>query len=104
MRKSFDGLCGVVQGQLDRVPASGEVFVFINRRRDRVKLLHWEKGGFVLYYKRLETGTIEIPEVDFSSNSIEIEWSMLVMMVEGISCQNIKKRKRYLSTKQLIDS
>ena len=54
MRKNFDGLGGLVQSKLDRSPTSGEVFIFINRRRDRVKLLRWETGGFVLYYKRLE--------------------------------------------------
>ncbi len=56
MRKSFDSLSGLVRNELGRDPASGEVFVFINKRRNSVKLLHWERGGFVLYYKRLEKG------------------------------------------------
>ena len=56
MRKSFDSLSGLVRNELGRDPASGEVFVFINKRRTSVKLLHWERGGFVLYYKRLEKG------------------------------------------------
>jgi len=58
MRKSFDGLSGIVQSQLNRNPTSGEVFIFVNRRRNRVKLLKWEQGGFILYYKRLESGTV----------------------------------------------
>jgi transposase len=47
MRKGFDGLCGLVKNELNREPTSGEVFIFINRPRDRIKLLHWQKGGFV---------------------------------------------------------
>ena len=61
MRMSFNGLCGLIQMRMNRNPVSGEVFMFINRRRDHMKLLHWEYGGFILYYKRLERGTFEIP-------------------------------------------
>jgi transposase len=96
MRKSFDGLSGLVQGQLQRNPMSGEVFIFINRRRDRLKLLHWESGGFVLYYKRLESGTLELPRIADDTASCQMRWSELVMMVEGISIEKTKKRKRYL--------
>ncbi len=98
IRKSFDGLCTLVQTVLNRNPMSGEVFVFINRRRDRMKLLRWEQGGFALYYKRLESGTFEIPKKDFIGNACQVYWPELVMMVEGISLQYIRKRKRYLST------
>jgi transposase len=99
MRKSFDGLCGLVQGRLQRNPMSGEVFIFINRRRDKIKLLRWEPGGFILYYKRLESGTLELPPVDKDTLSCEMTWSQLMMMIEGIPYQNIKKRKRFLLTK-----
>lgn len=54
MRKSFDGLCGLVSSVMQRQPTSGEVYIFLNRSRTHIKLLHWESGGFVLYYKRLE--------------------------------------------------
>ena len=57
MRKSFDGLCGLVATELGRVAHSGEVFIFINRKNNQMKLLHWESGGFVLYHKRLEVST-----------------------------------------------
>ena len=99
MRKSFDGLCGLVSAQLGHNPTSGEVFVFINRRRDRIKLLRWERGGFVLYYKRLETGTIELPQ---NENGGHLEWPDLVMMVEGISLANIQRRKRYIINNPLV--
>jgi len=95
MRKSFDGLCGLIQNELQRNPLSGEVFIFISRRRNTLKLLHWEQGGFVLYYKRLEQGTFEMPHYDLQTSSYQIRWSELVMMVEGISMQRIKLRKRY---------
>jgi transposase len=102
MRKSFDGLQGLVQNKLRRDPASGEVFVFVNKRRNRIKLLHWEAGGFVLYYKRLEKGTVELPEMSGKSGrpGEEISWSYLVMIVEGISVKGIKKRERFLLKKQ----
>ncbi len=61
MRKSFDGLCGIVQGQLKENPMSGDWFLFINKQRNRIKLLRWEAGGFVLLYKCLEKGTFEFP-------------------------------------------
>lgn len=54
MRKSFDGLCGILQRELDCKPRPGEVYVFVNKSRDKIKLLHWEPGGLLLYYKRLE--------------------------------------------------
>jgi transposase len=95
MRKSFDGLCGLVQSQMGRNPMSGEVFLFINKRRDRVKLLRWEAGGFILYYKRLEAGTFELPSWDQTAVSIQMNLTQLMLMIEGISLQNIKKRKRY---------
>jgi len=63
MRKSFNGLSGLVRDELGRNPAGGEVFIFLNRRRTLLKLLHWESGGFVLYYKRLEEGTFAPPTI-----------------------------------------
>jgi hypothetical protein len=96
MRKSFDGLGGMIGDKLSRNPMSGEVFIFINKRRDRIKLLHWETGGFTLYYKRLEAGTIELPAWDPVGSCFQIEWSELVMMVEGISMAKIRRRKRYI--------
>lgn len=98
MRKGFDGLCGLVHEVLGRRPVSGEVFVFVNRGHDKIKLLHWEEGGFVLYYKRLEKGTFEVPRVDLESKTCRMSWSSLMLMVQGISVEKTKKRKRYFST------
>jgi len=91
MRGGFDSLCGIVRNKLERNPTCGEVFVFLNRRRNQVKLLHWESGGFVIYYKRLEKGNFENPVI----RDGKLEWPQLVMMIEGISLKNVTMRKRY---------
>jgi transposase len=91
MRGGFDSLSGIVRNKLERNPTSGEVYVFINRRRNQVKLLHWENGGFVLYFKRLERGNFEIPLIKEGY----LEWPQLVMMIEGVSIKNIMMRKRF---------
>jgi len=93
MRSGFDSLSGLVRNKLERNPTNGEVFIFLNRRRNQVKLLHWENGGFVLYYKRLETGNFELPT---KMENGSMEWTQLVLMIEGISQKNIIQRKRYL--------
>lgn len=95
MRMSFNGLCGIVQSRMIRNPLSGEVFIFINKRRDHMKLLHWEYGGFILYYKRLESGTFELPIHNTGEPALPVYWPQLMMMVEGISLQYVKTRKRY---------
>jgi transposase len=100
MRKSFDGLSGIVQSQLQRDPMSGEVYVFINKRRNRIKLLHWEQGGFVLYYKRLEKGLFELPKT--LDKTLGVSWSTLMMIVEGISLDYIRKKDRYQAIKNIV--
>lgn len=76
---------------MQRNPMSGEVFVFLNRNRTHMKLLHWEQGGFVLYYKRLESGTFPPPGTKIG----ELSWSDLVLMVEGIQVVKSIRKKRY---------
>jgi transposase len=95
MRKSFDGLSGLVNSYVDRLPRYGEVFAFINKGRDKLKLLHWQGGGFVVYYKRLEEGTFELPEYDIPGGWIVMDYAQMVMVVDGLSIKNIQKRKRY---------
>jgi len=95
MRKSFDGLCGLVSGLLGENPMSGDIFIFINKPRNRIKLLRWESGGFVLFYKRLERGTFELPEMDTPGQGQSIAYSDLVMLITGISMKNARKRLRF---------
>lgn len=94
MRKGFAGLSGLVRQHIDHDLMSGDVFIFINRRRDRIKLLMWDATGFALYYKQLERGTFEFSKGSASS-SLELCWSDLVMLLEGIEMNSIKRRKRY---------
>jgi transposase len=93
LRKSFDGLSGLVIQELGRNPLSGEVFIFLNGPKNLIKLLHWQQGGFVLYYKRLEAGTFTRPIME--SGSSQIKWAELVLMIEGIQVKEYVQKKRY---------
>ena len=93
MRKSFNGLSGLVRNELGKEPSGGDVFVFLNRNRTHLKLLHWERGGFVLYYKRLEQGTFTLPV--FKEGDHRISWPQLVLMIEGIVVQKSVQKLRY---------
>ena len=95
MRLSFDGLSGLIQNNLECNPCNGDVFIFINKSRDKIKLLHWQGSGFILYYKRLEKGAFELPKYDSTVGSITLDYATLVMIVDGLSIKNIQKRKRY---------
>jgi transposase len=95
MRKSFDGLCGLVSGRLCKDPRSGDIFIFINKKRTLVKLLRWEPGGFVLFYKRLERGTFEIPMSKDTGLAQPLEYGQLAMMITGFSLKYTKKRRRF---------
>ena len=95
MRKGFDGLSGLVREQMGSDPLDGSVYLFVNRRRDRMKLLVWESGGFVLYYKRLERGTFELPKSKIEAPKLQMSWETLVLMIQGIRWEKIVKKKRY---------
>ena len=92
MRKGVDTLCGVVRDELGRDPLSGEVFVFIGSRRDRIKLLLYEHGGYVLWYKRLERGTLELPQ---GEGAVRMSWQQLVLMIEGVPLAQPRTRLRW---------
>jgi transposase len=94
MRKGFDGLSGLVNSEMGQDPLNGSVYIFVNRRRDRMKMLVWEAGGFMLYYKRLESGTFELPKDDSGTN-LSIEWETLVYIIQGLRLDKIVKNKRY---------
>lgn len=104
MRKSFDGLCGLVSSELDRDPLSGDVYVFINRRRDRIKLLVWEGNGFWLYYHRLESGTFQLPSAHGDAAETSIRYEELILLLEGIDYSSVKRRRRFKRRKSLASS
>lgn len=95
MRKSFDSLSGLVKNKLGESPTNGDVFVFINKSRNKIKLLHWSGGGFTLYYKRLEKGTFEFFGYDLKTGSYQLNYTQMVMLVDGISIKNIHQKKRH---------
>ena len=98
MRKSFDGLSGIVRNELQKDPLRGEVFIFINKRRNQVKLLLWEGDGFSLYYKRLEKGTYELPVWNGHTACVELGSDGLMLILKGISLKSVRRRKRFSLT------
>ena len=102
MNKGIDSLCGVVRHQLHRDPLSGEVFIFMSRCRTKIKLLQWQRGGFVLYYKRLEKGRFELPFFISLTRSYCISWQILFMIIEGIIAQRVDFRPRYMIGKKVV--
>jgi len=90
----MNSLCGVIQNVMGYDVRMGDVFIFINRNRTTMKLLHAEDGGLVLYMKRLEEGTFRIPPYDEKSRSYPMQWRDLVMMVEGIQDDPATRLKR----------
>ncbi len=95
MRMGFDGLSGLVSGRLGEDPRSGDLFIFINKPRNRVKMLRWEPGGYILFYKRLERGTLELPQPKNHGLSQQLEYGQLAMMITGFSMKNARKRRRF---------
>lgn len=95
MRKSFDGLCAVVRNVLGADPLDGSLFLFVNRRGDRLKALWWDRDGLALFYKRLEAGTFELLGGDGESAAVEIDAAQLAMLLGGVSLSSAKRRKRY---------
>lgn len=94
MRRSFDRLAAMVREVLHESPLSGHLFVFRGRRNDRVKILYWERGGFAIWYKRLEGGTFRFPPKEAAS--FEMEPGELALLLEGIDLAGAKRRKRYV--------
>jgi transposase len=71
------------------------VFIFVNRRRDRIKLLVWDRSGYVLLYKYLQQGTFELPAFEGEAISCAMTWSELVLILEGVALSSVRRRKRY---------
>ena len=102
MRKSYDGLSGLVRQGMGRDPLSGEVFIFLNRRRTMIKILVWDRSGFVVWSKRLERGTFELPRNTQAGASVPLRWEELVMILEGVSLSSVQRRKRYSREKAAV--
>jgi len=93
MRRGFDGLCGMIRSEFEADPLDGSLFLFINRRRDRMKILHWDGTGFWLFYKRLEAGTFQ--EIVSDEKRVQIDATQLAMLLAGVCLNTAQRRKRY---------
>jgi transposase len=95
MRKSIDGLLAIVQDELRKDAYTGHLFVFVSRRCDRVKILTWDKGGFVLVYKRLERGQFKLPHMNPSTMAVEIDATQLAMLLDGIDFGRVRRPEHW---------
>ena len=95
MRKSFNGLIGIVRSELASDPLADHLFVFLNRHHTLMKILYWDGDGFAIWYKRLESGTFRFPAVTDDIKSLNITRSGLAMILEGIDLSQLPKRKRF---------
>jgi transposase len=95
MRCGFDRLAERVRAVIGQDPLTGQLFVFRSRRGDRLKILMWDRDGFVLWYKRLETGVFKLPRVMAGARSVELRASELAMVLDGIDVSKLKRVRRY---------
>ena len=97
MRRSLDGLAAMTREIIRRDPLSGHLFVFFNRRRDRVKILFWDRSGLCLWYKRLEAGVFKLPvPSNPHRHSVEMESAELSLILEGIDLRGARRRERFV--------
>jgi transposase len=93
MRKSFDGLAALASGRLALDPLSGHLFVFVNKRRDRIKILYWDRDGMAVWAKRLERGTFRLPAA--TCGRVEMTTAELAALLAGIDLNTARRRVRY---------
>lgn len=93
LRKSFDTLAELVRQQFGLDPLSGQLFVFTNKRADRIKLLYWDEDGFVILYKRLEAGTFRFPSTNEAS--LQLRPADLQMLLDGVDLDSVRRQRRY---------
>jgi transposase len=95
MRRGHDGLAAIVRGQWKMDLYGGHLFVFLGRRADRCKILFWDRGGFVVYYKRLERGRFRLPAVSSDGKSVAIDATELAMLLDGIDVLAVKRPRKW---------
>ena len=95
MRKGFDGLFGLVTDVLKQDPLAGHLFLFVNRRQDKLKVLYWDGDGLAIWYRRLEQGTFQLPKFDADAVAASMNADDLVMLLRGIDYSRVRRRKRF---------
>ena len=96
MRRSFDGLAMMTRENMGQDPLSGHLFVFFNRRGDRVKIMFWDRSGYCIWYKRLEQGVFRLPQSIVNMPNPEVEVTDLSLILEGIDLSSARRRKRFV--------
>jgi transposase len=94
MNLGINGLYKIVRSEMELPPLGGAVFIFFSKNRLQVKMLRWDRDGFLLYQKRLERGTFEVPEVNRMDKYVSMPYKTLAAIMEGISLKSLKYRKR----------
>lgn len=97
MRKNIDGLFNTIISESHLSPLSGDVFIFFSKNRQSVKLLKWDRDGFLLYHKRLERGSFEIPRINPNTEQYELSWEAFSLIMSGITLESACFRKRFRS-------
>jgi len=95
MRKGFDSLAALARDHLKQDPSSGNLFLFVSRAGDRLKILYWDTDGFALWYKRLEEGTFRLPRPSAAGAGVELKASELAMLLEGLDLARLQRRPRF---------
>lgn len=97
MRKSFHGLLALTESNLKQDPLSGSLFVFVNRRRDRMKILYWGQTGYCIWYQQLQKGTYQLPrhETLAGEEALELTRAQLSMILDGIDLTSVRQRPRF---------
>jgi len=105
MRKSFNGLVALTESALKQDPLSGSLFVFVNRRRDRIKILYWGQTGFCIWYQQLQKGTYQLPGQDSlaEQETLEVTRSQLSLILDGIDLSSARQRTRFQLSKEIAD-
>lgn len=102
MRKSFDGLSAVVQTVFERDVLDGHLFLFLNRRRDRIKILWWDRDGLAIWSKRLESGSYEIPRHAPETQRLQLDATQLALLLNGVRFDSARRRRRYVRPQPAI--
>ncbi len=95
LRRGHDGLFAIVRNQWRMDPFAGHLFVFVGCRGNRIKILFWDRGGFVIYYKRLERGRFRLPEIEPGAEEVQLDATQLAMLLDGIDVKHVKPPKRW---------
>ena len=103
MRKSFHGLAAIVIYKMQRNVLDGDIYFFISKRRNAIKLLRFETDGFAIFYKRLEKGTFEIPSHDHGSTAMLLTDNELIFILKGVALKRIKYRPRYSQNETICE-